>query len=32
MLVVIGGGWNLPSSYPNYCTTWVEITGHRRRA
>ncbi len=27
MLVVIGGGWNLPPSYPNYCTTWVEITG-----
>ena len=23
----IGGGWNLPPSYPNYCTTWVEITG-----
>jgi myo-inositol 2-dehydrogenase/D-chiro-inositol 1-dehydrogenase len=27
MLVVIGGGWNLPPSYPNYCATWVEITG-----
>ena len=27
MLVIIGGGWNLPPSYPNYCTTWVEITG-----
>jgi myo-inositol 2-dehydrogenase/D-chiro-inositol 1-dehydrogenase len=27
VLVVIGGGWNLPPSYPNYCTTWVEITG-----
>jgi predicted dehydrogenase len=27
MLVMIGGGWNLPPSYPNYCTTWVEITG-----
>lgn len=27
MLVTIGGGWNLPPSYPNYCTTWVEITG-----
>jgi predicted dehydrogenase len=26
-LVVIGGGWNLPSSYPNYCGTWIEITG-----
>ena len=26
-LVVIGGGWNLPPSYPNYCGTWVEITG-----
>jgi myo-inositol 2-dehydrogenase/D-chiro-inositol 1-dehydrogenase len=27
MLVAIGGGWNLPPSYPNYCTTWIEITG-----
>jgi predicted dehydrogenase len=27
MVVTIGGGWNLPPSYPNYCTTWVEITG-----
>jgi len=27
ILVVIGGGWNLPLSYPNYCATWVEITG-----
>jgi predicted dehydrogenase len=27
MLVVIGGGWNLPPSYPNYCSTWMEITG-----
>ncbi|PWB66443.1 MAG: oxidoreductase [Bradyrhizobiaceae bacterium] len=26
-LVVIGGGWNLPPSYPNFCTTWIEITG-----
>jgi myo-inositol 2-dehydrogenase/D-chiro-inositol 1-dehydrogenase len=26
-LVVIGGGWNLPQSYPNYCATWIEITG-----
>jgi myo-inositol 2-dehydrogenase/D-chiro-inositol 1-dehydrogenase len=26
-LVVIGGGWNLPPSYPNYCATWIEITG-----
>ena len=26
-LVVIGGGWNLPPSYPNYCSTWMEITG-----
>ena len=26
-LVVIGGGWNLPASYPNYCGTWMEITG-----
>ena len=27
MLVTIGGGWNLPPSYPNYCSTWIEITG-----
>ncbi|MGB3391289.1 MAG: Gfo/Idh/MocA family oxidoreductase [Pseudaminobacter sp.] len=27
MLVVIGGGWNLPPSYPNFCATWIEITG-----
>ena len=27
VLVSIGGGWNLPPSYPNYCATWVEITG-----
>jgi predicted dehydrogenase len=27
VLVAIGGGWNLPPSYPNYCTTWIEITG-----
>jgi predicted dehydrogenase len=26
-LVVVGGGWNLPPSYPNYCATWIEITG-----
>jgi len=23
----INGGWNLPPSYPNYCSTWVEILG-----
>src|SRR5579885_680688 len=27
LIVVVGGGWNLPPSYPNYCATWVEITG-----
>jgi len=27
MVVVIGGGWNLPPSAPNYCSTWIEITG-----
>jgi predicted dehydrogenase len=27
VLVVIGGGWNLPPSYPNFCATWMEITG-----
>jgi len=26
-LVAIGGGWNLPPSYPNYCATAIEITG-----
>ncbi len=26
-LVAIGGGWNLPPSYPNYSATWMEITG-----
>ncbi len=25
--VMISGGWNLPPSYPNYCATWIEITG-----
>src|SRR5436853_3532908 len=27
MPVAIGGGWNLPPSYPNYCATTIEITG-----
>ncbi|MFM1862214.1 MAG: hypothetical protein RLZ26_736 [Pseudomonadota bacterium] len=27
VVVTIGGGWNLPPSYPNYCATWIEITG-----
>src|SRR2546430_10862274 len=27
MLVTIGGGWNLPPGYPNFCATWIEITG-----
>jgi myo-inositol 2-dehydrogenase/D-chiro-inositol 1-dehydrogenase len=26
-LVTMGGGWNLPPSYPNFCSTWIEITG-----
>jgi myo-inositol 2-dehydrogenase/D-chiro-inositol 1-dehydrogenase len=26
-VVAIGGGWNLPPSYPNFCSTWIEITG-----
>jgi myo-inositol 2-dehydrogenase/D-chiro-inositol 1-dehydrogenase len=26
-VVVVGGGWNLPPSYPNFCATWIEITG-----
>ena len=26
-VVMIGGGWNLPPSFPNYCGTWIEITG-----
>ena len=27
VLVVIGAGWNLPPGYPNFSSTWVEITG-----
>ena len=27
VVVMIGGGWNFPASYPNYCSTWIEITG-----
>src|SRR5579862_6170759 len=27
LIVVVGGGWNLPPGYPNFCSTWVEITG-----
>src|SRR5688572_1781483 len=27
VVVMIGGGWNLPPSYSNYCSTWMEITG-----
>jgi myo-inositol 2-dehydrogenase/D-chiro-inositol 1-dehydrogenase len=27
VVVVTGGGWNLPPSYPNFCSTWIEITG-----
>jgi myo-inositol 2-dehydrogenase/D-chiro-inositol 1-dehydrogenase len=27
VLVSIGGGWNLPPSYPNDCATTIEITG-----
>ena len=27
VVVMIGGGWNFPPSYPNYCATWIEITG-----
>jgi len=27
VVVTLGGGWNLPPSYPNYCATWIEITG-----
>ena len=27
MVVTIGGGWSLPESYTNYCSTWVEIHG-----
>jgi predicted dehydrogenase len=27
LVVVVGGGWNLPPGYPNYCSTWIEITG-----
>lgn len=24
-LVVIGGGWKLPPSFPTYWTTWIEF-------
>ena len=27
VVVMIGGGWNFPASFPNYCSTWIEITG-----
>src|ERR671935_600135 len=27
VLVVVGAGWNLPPGYPNFSSTWVEITG-----
>jgi predicted dehydrogenase len=27
VVVMIGGGWNIPPSFPNYCSTWIEITG-----
>ena len=27
VVVMISGGWNFPPSYPNYCSTWIEITG-----
>jgi len=27
MMVTVGGGWNLPPSYPNFCSTWIEILG-----
>lgn len=27
VVVTLGGGWNLPPSYPNYCATWIEIMG-----
>jgi myo-inositol 2-dehydrogenase/D-chiro-inositol 1-dehydrogenase len=27
VIVNISGGWNLPPSFPNYCSSWIEITG-----
>ncbi len=27
LVVNVGGGWNLPPSYTNYCSTWVEVLG-----
>jgi predicted dehydrogenase len=27
VVVLIAGGWNLPPSFPNYCSSWIEITG-----
>jgi myo-inositol 2-dehydrogenase/D-chiro-inositol 1-dehydrogenase len=31
VVVMIGGGWNFPESFPNYCSTWIEITGTNGR-
>ena len=25
--LVLGAGWNLPPGYPNFSSTWIEITG-----
>jgi len=25
--IVVGGGWNLPTGYPNFSTTWIEMIG-----
>jgi len=27
VVVMIAGGWNLPPSFPNYSSSWIEITG-----
>ncbi|HEY7644410.1 MAG TPA: Gfo/Idh/MocA family oxidoreductase [Hyphomicrobiales bacterium] len=26
-VITVGGGWIMPPAYPNYSTTWIEITG-----
>jgi predicted dehydrogenase len=27
VVITIGAGWNLPPTYPNFSTTWIEIVG-----
>ena len=32
LVVVVGGGWNLPPAYPNFCAHLDRDHRHRRRA